>query len=237
MMSEPQPRPAVRGVLLDAVGTLIVPQPAVGEAYRLAAAELGVTLPVETIRARFRATLAALAADDHARHDYRTSEELERQRWQAIVRRVLPEVAEQDPLFARLWDHFADPRCWRLLDDVPRVLRELAAAGVMLGIASNFDARLEAIVAAHPSLAAIERLFVSSRIGYRKPAREFFAHIEQSLGLAPAELLLVGDDPVNDIAAAQAAGWRTVHVGDEGSGVGDQGTGRNSLSSLLGMIS
>jgi FMN hydrolase / 5-amino-6-(5-phospho-D-ribitylamino)uracil phosphatase len=48
------------------------------------------------------------------------------------------------------------------------------------------------------------------QIGAAKPDRRCFEHLAQQLGLAPAQLLYVGDDPVLDVEAARAAGFGTV---------------------------
>jgi len=56
-------------------------------------------------------------------------------------------------------------------------------------------------------------LFTSVSIGFRKPAPEAFMQVADALGLAPAELVMVGNDPREDIAGAQAIGMHTVYVG------------------------
>ena len=52
----------IRGVLFDAVGTLIYPDPPVAEAYRSIGRRFGSRLSVEQIAARFPAGLFLLAA-------------------------------------------------------------------------------------------------------------------------------------------------------------------------------
>ena len=89
----------------------------------------------------------------------------------------------------------------------PTVLRQ---RGYRLGIASNFDARLRRVVSGNTTISALEQIFVSSEIGYVKPDPRFFAAVQQRLGAAPEQIMLVGDDELNDIAGAAAAGWRNV---------------------------
>jgi len=113
-------------------------------------------------------------------------------------------------IFDDLWDHFAQPSNWRLFDDAAAAWDRLASAGLTVGIASNFDDRLDRICGELAPLSACRHLFVSSRIGWRKPRAEFFASIASHLGFAPAEMMLVGDDLANDYRAAQAAGWQAV---------------------------
>jgi putative hydrolase of the HAD superfamily len=140
-----------------------------------------------------------------------TSEAQERERWRRIVAAVFDDVPDaSEVLFDSLWRHFAQPEHWRLYDDAPAVLEELAARGMRLAIASNFDRRLLAICQGHAPLRRCERCFISSEVGYPKPDRRFFTAIESQLGLEPEELLLVGDDWTSDILGARAAGWQAL---------------------------
>jgi putative hydrolase of the HAD superfamily len=60
----------------------------------------------------------------------------------------------------------------------------------------------------------LDHLFAVSlnarQIGAAKPERRCFERLSQELALAPAEIAYVGDDPLLDVAAARAAGMRTV---------------------------
>jgi putative hydrolase of the HAD superfamily len=83
----------------------------------------------------------------------------------------------------------------------------LESRGLVLGIASNFDARLVRLLDGLPGLAAVrDRCVVSSLVGWRKPARPFFATVAAAAGCEPRAVLYVGDDPVNDLHGATAAG-------------------------------
>lgn len=53
-------------------------------------------------------------------------------------------------------------------------------------------------------------VFVSERIGARKPAPEAFASLINSFDLPPEQILYVGDDPGSDCAGAAAAGLTAV---------------------------
>jgi putative hydrolase of the HAD superfamily len=210
-MPETQNRP-IRAVLFDAVGTLLLPREPVAETYCRLARPLGSRLGAADVARNFA---AALAADGRR---LETSEELERLRWRQIVAQSLTDLGIEhiDPLFELLWDHFARPDSWRLAPEVPGLWRRLTAAGFVLGIASNFDGRLEAVRQSHPPLDEARWCFVSSQIGYRKPAPQFFAAIEQRLDMRPDEILLVGDDHDHDFAAARLAGWSAVLVEPDG---------------------
>jgi putative hydrolase of the HAD superfamily len=206
----PYPFVSVRAVLFDAVGTLIEPEPAIASAYRQVAQRLGSRLSWEEIDDRFRLAFARQEALDREALGLRTDEQREHKRWREIVRDVLVDVVDQDAAFEALWQHFGNPAHWRLDPDAATVWTTLEARGVVMGVASNFDRRLEAVLRGLPPLQASSRNFSSSAIGWRKPALEFFRTIEWELNLRPEQLLLVGDDVGNDFEAAKNAGWHAV---------------------------
>ena len=49
-------------------------------------------------------------------------------------------------------------------------------------------------------------MLISEEIGLAKPDPRFFRAAGEALGLAPADLLCVGDNPVADVAGARSAG-------------------------------
>jgi putative hydrolase of the HAD superfamily len=208
----------IRWVLFDAVGTLIYPDPPVAEVYHAAAREFGSRLTAHDLGPRFRTALASeqagRPADPSTLNRPPTSEALERERWQRIVRQVIDDVEgeAQRLLFERLWQHFALPEHWRLFEDVKPTLSELAARDFRLGIASNFDGRLHSIIAGHRPLQNCQAVFVSSEVGFAKPDPRFFAAITAHLGVPPHQVLLVGDDPLTDISAGSNFGWQTVFL-------------------------
>lgn len=202
----------VAAVLFDAVGTLIEPDPPVAVAYASAGRRFGSSRSIEEILPRFRAAFHRQERRDQAELARQTDEAREWRRWQAIVAEVFDDVAESEPLFAALWDHFAQPASWRLCPGAAECWEKLTERGLTLGIASNFDGRLETICRGLAPLDACRHLFISSRLGVRKPHPAFFAAIASELQIAPERLLLAGDDLENDYLAAQAAGWRTILI-------------------------
>jgi putative hydrolase of the HAD superfamily len=203
---------AVQCVLFDAVGTLISPDPPVHVAYAAAASEFGLLLDEATVEERFGEAFRKHYARSTPDDNYTTSEDIERGRWHAIVNDVFFEIGPCEALFERLWSHFAQPVSWRLFDDAAEPVRRLSQRGLSVGFASNFDRRLIEICRAIPPLDRCDYCFVSSQIGFRKPARHFFHAIEQATGLEPQQLMLIGDDWDTDYLAASAAGWHAVHL-------------------------
>lgn len=203
----------IRAVMYDAVGTLLEPAPDVATAYARAAARQGLAVDLAEVRLRFRRAFAAEEARDAADGTGRTDEARERRRWQTIVAAVFPDAPRHADLFDDLWQHFARPEHWRVFPDARAALERCRARGWIVGLASNFDARLHALAAGQPDLAEfVGPVCVSSELGWRKPRAEFFAAVEARLGLGPNELLLVGDDPLLDVRAARARGWQAIRI-------------------------
>ena len=120
---------------------------------------------------------------------------------------VFAGAGEIDRIFADLWDHFGRPESWRPVPSGQELVLAARAAGLPVALASNFDERLLGLATAVEPLTLAEHVFASSELGWRKPSGEFFRAVERRLGLGPAQLLLVGDDPELDVAAARRAGW------------------------------
>ena len=204
--------PGIRAVAFDAVGTLIAPHPPAAEAYAAVAQQFGVSLDVATIRGRFLAALERQDRLDSGAAGWRTTESRERDRWRQIVGECLLEIADPQAPFEMLWDHFARPESWHVYADVAPTWERLAAKGVTIVIASNFDSRLDGLTPALAPLGLATKTFVSASLGFRKPAEGFFATIERELDCRPHELLMIGDDEQNDYLAARRRGWHAALV-------------------------
>ena len=95
---------------------------------------------------------------------------------------------------------------------VPEAVAALAARH-RVAIVTNGGAAQRAKLARAGVADRVHAVFVSSEVGAAKPARAMFDAALAWSGCAPAEHVMVGDDPVNDIAPAAALGmataWRT----------------------------
>ena len=194
----------VRAVVFDAVGTLIDADPPVAHVYAEAGKRFGTSLPLRDMTANLKSAIPR-----HFRGE--TSDEtLERLRWSRVVAETFTDVDDTSELFQQLWNHFADAAHWRAADEAQRVCEELNSGGCVVAVGSNFDGRLIEIARSLPPLDAMSSIFVSSQVGFSKPHPEFFARVQESLRLEPAQILMVGDNETNDYAGARAAGWRSL---------------------------
>jgi putative hydrolase of the HAD superfamily len=209
------PPEGVSVVVFDVVGTLVEPSPSVAVAYQQAAARHGLTVDTAVIQQRFKAAWRRQEMVDAAAVPaFATSRGREAQRWHAIVDDVFGGEAVSGAIFADLWEHFGRVEAWQPLAHGRGLVRQAIDAGVTVALASNFDERLLAIAERLEPLSWVPHVFASSEIGWRKPAPEFFRWVERRLGCTSADVLLVGDDPELDVAAARRAGWRSLGVAD-----------------------
>ncbi len=207
--------PSIRAVFFDVVGTLLFPTPAVSRTYAEFANRHGANLTEADVRGPLREAFLRQERIDHAA-GWRTDEARERERWRTIVREVLP-GADHEACFAELWNWFEDPRAWTLTGELAELSDLMVGRGLTVGLASNFDARLLSLVTAFPELRPLaDHCVISSQVGWRKPAREFFAEVARVAGQPPEAILYVGDDRRNDYEGAVAVGMKAVLFDPEG---------------------
>jgi putative hydrolase of the HAD superfamily len=210
------PPPGIDVVVFDVVGTLVEPSPPVALAYQRAAARHGVEGDVAEIQARFRAAWRRQEEIDAAAVPaFATSRAREADRWRRIVDDVFAGQPASAAIFADLWDHFGRVDAWRPLERGRDLVQRAIDAGATVVLASNFDERLFRIAGRIEPLCWADEVFPSAEIGWRKPAPQFFRWIERRLDRPPERMLLVGDDPLLDIAAARRSGWRALAITDD----------------------
>lgn len=209
--------PGIEAVVFDAVGTIIHPEPAAPLVYAEVGRRFGSRLAAEAIASRFRNAFRQEEEADQA-NSLRTSEAREVERWRRIVATVLDDVTEPEACFQILFEHFSRPDAWRCEPDAAPTFQELDRRGILLGLASNYDGRLRSVVAGTPELRPLTHLVISSEVGWRKPAPEFFAAVCRKVGRPAKRILFVGDDPANDYGGARAAGLHALLFDPAGGG-------------------
>ena len=143
--------------------------------------------------------------------------------WREIVVRTL-RVAESkvepfDLFFDAVYQEYAQPGVWKLEPGAAELLFALQAAGFRLGIISNFDLRLLSILE-HVGISRLfEHVIISSQVGADKPSPLIFEEALSRFGLAPSQMLHVGDDERADGEGARALGIQTFILGFAGSGL------------------
>lgn len=216
-------------IAFDAVGTLIFADPPVHLAYYRIGRRHGSAARPDEVLQRFRFALAQRAAGiaslDTAVAEVSgraaiDGEARERRFWREVVDEVLPDVQDPDACFEELFQHFAQPGAWGCFADVEEVFAAAKQRGCRLAIASNFDRRLHAVMDGHPPLGLIDRRVISSEVGAPKPQPAFFSALLDLCGCRADQLVFVGDDFENDVAAPRRLGIRAIHLDRTGAADG-----------------
>ena len=103
------------------------------------------------------------------------------------------------------------PDAWAPYPDTVEVLTRLRAAGVPVAVVSNTGWDLRPVFAHYRVLDLVDAMVLSYEHEVEKPDPEIFRLACRELGVAPADALMVGDNPVAD-AGAIAVGSRFVLV-------------------------
>jgi putative hydrolase of the HAD superfamily len=194
----------ILAVTLDVGGTLIRPSPGVGEIYARIAGEYGVEgISPDILDQRFLSVWQNLKNFNYTRED-----------WSTLVAQVFAGLTPipSQIFFGALYSYFAEAEAWHVFGDVFPALDKLAAAGVRLGIISNWDERLRPLLNQLQLDRYFEAIVISSEIGFHKPSPVIFEYAAQKLGLRPAALLHVGDSAELDAEAARRAGFHAVEL-------------------------
>lgn len=142
-------------------------------------------------------------------------QELEERDWLATFNTCLRDAGLELPpealheLVRR--EHAAFCRAARLPDEVLAVLDELNGRGLRLALVSNMDL-LGDLLVQEPPVRDLDPLVpvkvYSSGVGVRKPHPRIYETALAGVGLAPAEVLFVGDRVREDVRAPRSLGMR-----------------------------
>lgn len=204
-------------ITFDLGGTLISPHPSVGDAYAEVLESLGWNADPKRLQMRFDHALRGWT--EHSQNASNTRDD--KDSWRLVVRDTL--AGERIPterfeeVFERLYEAFSQASRWRIHDGTREVLEGLTRRGYRLAVLSNNDSRCRRVLREHGLLDYFEALFLSGEIGYEKPDPRLFRHVVRATGVAPGQILHVGDSPRHDFEPARQSGWQAYLVSSHGN--------------------
>lgn len=101
---------------------------------------------------------------------------------------------------------------FEMYDDVPEVLRVLAARGVRIGLISNSHRCMTSFQSHFELQGLVTAALSSSEHGYLKPHRSIFDAALRLVGVSAHESVMVGDSLLHDIVGATRVGMSGVLV-------------------------
>jgi putative hydrolase of the HAD superfamily len=175
------------------------------------------TDPDDHTRAFLDATGVAVDTDelarvwDEVRARARLPEELAKQRdlsaelhrtcWMELL---APLDALAAGLAAHVYEGESSPRGWRPYPDAARVLAELAARDVPIGVVSDTGWDVRDVFVAYELDRYVRTYVLSFEHGATKPAPKLFHLACDALGVPPRDTVMVGDNYLTDGGAAAA---------------------------------
>ena len=205
----------VRAIFFDVGNTLIFPHPSVAHVVREVLAEEGHVHDLSAIDAQM--PLVDAYYEDRYRTDdtFWTDEGETSQVWigmYSLLCRKLGIADEAEKIAQRVYEEFGDPARWRAYPDVAPAFERLRARGLAVGIVSNWDRRLEALLGGLGLGALIDTVVSSAAVGLHKPDPRIFELACGRLGVSPEDAAHVGDHHYADIVGASAVGMTPVLI-------------------------
>ncbi|KAF8051012.1 hypothetical protein N665_1821s0006 [Sinapis alba] len=189
-----------KALLVDAVGTLLVPAQPTAQIYKNIGEKYGVEYSEAEILTRYRRAYQKPWGQSHLRYvnDARPF-------WQYIV--SASTGCSNSQYFEELYDYFTTEQAWKLCDpEAEKVFKAIKEAGVKVAIVSNFDTRLRPLLRALRCEDWFDALAVSAEVEAEKPNPTIFLKACELLGVNPEDAVHVGDDRRNDLWGARDAG-------------------------------
>ncbi|OIS97796.1 PREDICTED: haloacid dehalogenase-like hydrolase domain-containing protein 3 [Nicotiana attenuata] len=189
-----------KALLVDAVGTLVIPSQPMAQIYRQIGEKYGVEYSEAEILKRYRWAYEQPWVRSRLRYvnDGRPF-------WQHIVSSSTG--CSDSQYFEELYNYYTTEKAWHLCDpNAERVFNALRTAGVKLAVVSNFDTRLRLVLRALNCDHWFDAVAVSAEVEAEKPNPTIFLKACELLGVNPEDAVHVGDDRRNDIWGARDAG-------------------------------
>jgi putative hydrolase of the HAD superfamily len=205
---------AVRAVLFDAGETLVHPAPSFPELFAAVLSRAGHARAPEEVVDASRAVFHRFSEAARDNELWTTSPERSERFWTSVYERMLEELGLPGDVSLRdtLYATFTDPANYALFDDVDEAIGALEAAGLALGIVSNFEAWLEDLLG---TLGVRDRFpvrVISGLEGVEKPDAAIFERALARIGADATEVVYVGDNPEFDVEPAEAIGMTPVLI-------------------------
>ncbi|MBI4582906.1 MAG: HAD-IA family hydrolase [Planctomycetes bacterium] len=207
----------IRTVYFDVGGTILTAYPSVGEIYARSARPKGYRVDPRAIDRNFKAAWKQSQARRQA-EGYACDDAVLRAEWRRVVIDSFADLVPRavvEEIFDDLYERFCLPDAWKVADGAVETFEELTRHGVRLGILSNWDSRLEETLRRLEVLDFFEHLVISFQVGVEKPHPKIFREAIRIAGIAPEEILHVGDSFEGDIQPALALGLKALWISGE----------------------
>jgi len=203
-----------RAVFFDVDFTLIFPGPTFrGEGYQAFCARYGIAVDASRFDLAVATAAPLLEGSDEPVYDNEV--------FVRYTARIIEEMGGSgdavDACAREIHSQWSSNHHFELYDDVAGVLRELATAGMRVGLISNSHRCLESFQSHFELEGLVTAAVTSAEHGYMKPHPSIFREALRRAEVNPADAVMVGDSVRHDVEGALRVGMRAVllHRGAE----------------------
>lgn len=199
-------------IFLDVVETILAVKGSVGQIYSDFARKVGVTVDPEAVQNAFNESFIDSRSPIFPGVDAEQIPEKEFQWWRDIVKNTFTllncqdQFEDFDGFFTVVYSHFATPDPWMVYPDVVPALKLWKSIGIELGIISNFDSRLYAVLELLNLTPYFSSITISSTVGAAKPDTKIFTTALQKHNCLPGEAWHIGNHLKEDYFGAKTSG-------------------------------
>jgi putative hydrolase of the HAD superfamily len=234
------PELAYRAVFFDVGETLLAPHPSFNELFSEIMGGLGYEVtPGDVEEALATVAPSVSEAIGKTTSTWSTSREESRRFWRSLYGAMLAHWGIEDStgaIFDVLYARFTSYESYRLFPDVIPTLTACRAAGLTLGVVSNFEEWLEGMLIEMEVAPFFAFMVISGKEGVEKPDPAIFRLALERSGVAPEEAVFVGDHPRLDIGAASELGMTGVLIDRPGRYPDFEGLRVRALTDLLPIL-
>jgi putative hydrolase of the HAD superfamily len=229
-----------RAVFFDVGETLLAPHPSFNELFSEVMGGLGYEVTPEEVEEAL-ATVAPSVSEaiGQTTSTWSTSREESRRFWRRLYGTMLAHWGIDDSsgaVFDVLYGRFTSYESYRLFPDVIPTLSACRAAGLTLGVVSNFEEWLEGLLIEMEVAPFFAFLVISGKEGVEKPDPAIFRLALERSGVAPEEAVFVGDHPRLDVQAASELGMTGILIDRPGRYHDFEGLRVRALTELLPIL-
>jgi putative hydrolase of the HAD superfamily len=231
----------LRAVFFDAGETLLAPHPSHHELFALVLSERGHDVAPDDVQKIFAEMGPSFVAvmDQKAVKAWSVSREASLEFWGRIYSEALGRLGVPDPnqeIFEALYERYTRYESYRLFPECISTLQAVRAAGLVVGLISNFEEWLEGMLIEMEVAHLFDFMVISGKEGVEKPDPAIFHLALERSGIDPATAIYVGDHPKLDVEAAQAVGMGAVLIDRKGHHPGFEGDRISTLDGLLSLL-
>ncbi len=205
--SKPSQLNRVEAVLFDVDFTLIYPGPMfMAAGYQAFCERHGMTVDASLFDGAVASAAAILDTPEDTPYDHEL--------YVAYTRHIIEQMGGcgdcLDACAREIYAEWAACHHFELYEEVPEVLRMLAAAGIRVGLVSNSHRSLSTFASHFKLDGLIAAAVSSSEHGLMKPHPSIFRAALELIGTQPATAVMVGDSVRHDVEGGLKAGMRAV---------------------------